>query len=68
MLREVDVVEARKLLLVMLLLLFEILRRVSENAEMLLGRALERADAMKRREDCLIIVIVWCIDLDFLGL
>lgn len=59
MLREVVEVDERRLLLV-LLLLVDLPRRVSEKAETLLGRALERADAIKRREDCLIIVMVRC--------
>ncbi len=33
-------------------------KRVSEKARTLLGRVLERADAMKRSEDCLIIIMV----------
>ena len=33
-------------------------KRVNEKAETLLGRVLERADAMKKSEDCLIIIMV----------
>lgn len=33
-------------------------RRVREKADTLLGRALERADAIRRNEDCLVIVML----------